>query len=102
MNYNKAELCKDCKMPVSKEMLRIRIPEVAHLTDINYHTEARLLIATAMRDTALMNAYGRIKREQDRVGHLPRALSNQRNQLDRKLYRKLKLYDNAAEVWSGL
>ena len=103
MNYNKAELCKDCKMPVSKNMLGNNlIREVAHLTDINYHTEARLLIATAMRDTTLMNAYKRIKSEQDRVGHLPRSLSNQRRQLDRKLERKLRQYDDGDKILGAL
>ena len=90
MNYNKAELCKDCKMPVSKEMLRIRIPEVAHLTDINYHTEARLLIANAMVDRQLVNAYEKIQREHKRIGHLPNRLAVKRLQLDRQLERKLR------------
>lgn len=103
MNYNKAELCKDCKKPVSKEELGYNLMrEVAFLTDINNHTEARLLIANAIGDRQLVNAYSRIKREHERIGHLPNRLAVKRLQLDRQLERKLRQYEDGDKVLGAL
>ena len=103
MNYNTAELCKDCKMPVEKQMLGNNlVREVAHLTNINYHTEARLLIANAIRDRKLVNAYKKIQREHKRIGHLPRELGLERSLLDRQLERKLRQYDDGDKVLRAL
>ena len=103
MNYNTAELCKDCKMPVSKNMLGNNlIREVAHLTDINYHTEARLLIANAIKDRYLINGYSRVKRAQDKAGHLTIGLMRQRQSLDRILTAKLREYDDGNKALGAL
>jgi len=109
MNYNKAELCKDCKKVVAETdyrefgpIDRKSIQLVAHLTDINYHTEARMELAGAIGANQLVNAYRNIQREQDRVGHLPKRLSNKRNQLDHKLERMVLRFKNGREAMRAL
>ena len=113
MNYNKAELCKDCSKPVDKRnhetdyrefgpIDRKSIQLVAHLTDINYHTEARMELAGAIGANQLVNAYRNIQREQDKLGHLPQRLSNKRRQLDRTLERMVLRFKNGREAMRAL
>lgn len=63
--------------------------KIAHLTDVNANTEARIFIARKINSPTLP----KYKRNLDmhlKKGELTPALSNERRELDIKLFRELK------------
>ena len=83
------------------------VKKIARLTDANNHSEARILVATAiLKNKKLAGAYEALVTIRDFLGHMPSDLVNfQYNELDSKLkdqlFRKLSK-DDAELVWGNL
>jgi len=120
MNYNKAELCKDCKMP-EKPVKKGRWMDAAHkdprtryrhslasdiraMTHRNDHTEARRVLAINSGGTQdrIVELYTFIKKIQELEGHLPRGLELYRSELDRRLKSRVMRFDDGEIVWREL
>jgi len=63
---------------------------IADFTDINYHTNSVIELATFLNDTEALDKLNRIKTEHKRIGHLPYELSIERSEILNDLLNKLK------------
>lgn len=76
------------------------IKKLAHLTDINNHTEARVLVAKTMGDKKLLAAYQAIETLHMYFGHLAHGLSDARYAIDKTMFAHVKAhYSNGQEVY---
>ena len=82
------------------------VKQIEHLTGINNHTEARMVISKdVLGDTELYNAFKKIQTEQDKEGSLSMANSKKRTDLERKMQDKMKnklSKDDFNKVWGVL
>ena len=64
--------------------------EVADLTFINNHCEARLEIARFIEDKLLVEFYSEMIKVRDAAGYLPEEQGNARYEMEPTLYKKVK------------
>jgi len=73
-----------------KELGGALINKIERLTDSNYHSMARRVLAMAMGNKKLASVYGSMEEINVALGHLPPELSKLRNKLDKDLFKQAK------------
>ena len=61
------------------------IKKIAHMTDINYHTEARKEIAKKLGNQKLVKIYQKMAELNQLIGYSPQGLVNMQYELDNEL-----------------